>query len=241
MELRARTSCSSPTPTSIFHEPEIGRAAVELLESCGYTVGVAFAGCCQRPRISHGFLRDAKRDGAATLRNLDPWLRAGVPVVVCEPSCASALTDDLPDLIDDEVLAHRATDGVTMIDVFLAGELEAGRLESSFTSSAGEILIHGHCHQKALYGTAAMRRLLAEVPNLAVTEVDSGCCGMAGAFGYEKEHWDLSRRVGEDRLFPALREAGAGATVVACGFSCRHQIADFTERRCRPLGGDLAG
>ncbi len=214
-----------------FHEPEIGVAAVELLESCGYRVTVAHAGCCQRPRISHGFLRDAKRDGEATLRRLDADLRRGVPVVVCEPSCASALTDDLPDLVDDPGLAERAASGIQMIDVFLDSEIAAGRLGVELASPAAGVLIHGHCHQRALYGTAAMKRVLGRIPGLDVAEVDSGCCGMAGAFGYEQEHYELSRKIGEDRLFPAVRALDPGATLVACGFSCRHQIEHFTGRR----------
>ena len=215
------------------HQPEIGVAAVELLESCGYRVVLAEAGCCQRPRISHGFLRDARRDGEATLRALDGFLRQGMSVAVCEPSCASALTDDLPDMIDDVELGRRIASGVMMIDVFLERELAAGRLEGDLQATAEKILIHGHCHQKALYGTAAMKRLLGRVPGLEVTEVDSGCCGMAGAFGYEQEHYELSRRIGEDRLFPAIRELDGDAEIVACGFSCRHQIEHFTGRRAR--------
>lgn len=214
-----------------YHEPRVGRSAVELLESCGYEVIVARAGCCQRPRISHGFLRDAKREGEKTLRELDRYLREGLPVVACEPSCASALTDDLPDLIDDDELGRRVEEGVVMIDVFLARELDGGVMNGAFRSDFGKVLIHGHCHQKALFGTAAMKGVLARVDGLEVREVDSGCCGMAGAFGYEKEHYELSRKIGEDRLFPAIRELGAETAVVACGFSCRHQIEHFTGRR----------
>ncbi len=213
------------------HEPEIGVAAVELLESCGYQVVLADAGCCQRPRISHGFLRDARRDGEATLRALDGLLNQDVAVVVCEPSCASALTDDLPDLIDDVELGERIAAGVMMIDVFLQQELDAGRLNRELEATAEKILIHGHCHQKALYGTAAMKRLFAGVPGLEVAEVDSGCCGMAGAFGYQQEHYELSRRIGEDRLFPAIRRLDEDTEIVACGISCRHQIEHFTGRK----------
>ncbi len=213
------------------HEPGVGRAAVALLESCGYAVRVAAVGCCQRPRISHGFLREARRDGEATLRGLDDFLRAGIPVVVCEPSCASALGDDLPDLIADVELGRRAAQGVMMIDVFLARELEEGRIAGGIAVEVEKVLIHGHCHQKALYGTGAMKRVLAEAPGVAVEEVDSGCCGMAGAFGYEREHYELSKKVGEDRLFPALAGLDEETAVVACGFSCRHQIEHFSGRR----------
>ncbi|NUQ01069.1 MAG: FAD-binding oxidoreductase, partial [Armatimonadetes bacterium] len=181
----------------------------------------------QRPRISHGLLREARRDGEATLRRLDRFLQEGLPVLVCEPSCASALTDDLPDLIGDEALGERVRAGVLMIDVFLADELAAGGGSVALTSPASRVLIHGHCHQKALYGTAAMRRLLGEVPGLGIEELDSGCCGMAGSFGHEAEHAALSKKIAFQRLLPAIEAAGPGAAVLACGFSCRHQLADL--------------
>ena len=211
-----------------YHQPNVGISAVELLESCGYEVILAQAGCCQRPRISHGFLRKAKIEGEKTLQKLDKFIQDGLKVVVCEPGCCSALCDDLPDLIDDEQLGLRIKENVMMIDEFLAGEVQASRLSCDFTSPYSRILIHGHCHQKALFGTTAMKHLLDHVPGISVQEINSGCCGMAGSFGYEKEHYDLSMQIGEDVLFPAIRNRPAGAAVVACGFSCRHQIADAT-------------
>jgi len=211
-----------------YHETNVGISAVELLESCGYEVILAKAGCCQRPKISHGFLRDAKKEGEKTLRNLDQYIQQGLKVAVCEPGCCSALTDDLPDLIDDEALGKRIKEKVMMIDEFLADQIREERLNCEFVSDVKEILIHGHCHQKSLYGTTAMKHILKKVPGIIVEEIDSGCCGMAGSFGYEKEHYELSMQVGEDRLFPAIRKCAAGTTVVACGFSCRHQIEHGT-------------
>ncbi|MFY0654320.1 MAG: FAD-binding protein [Cyclobacteriaceae bacterium] len=209
-----------------FHEPNIGVSALELLNSCGYEVILANVGCCQRPKISHGFLREAKEEGMKTLIGLKPYLDEGLTVVVCEPSCASALNDDLPDLIDDEELANQLKAQVMMIDVFLMNETEKGQLDREFHSIAGDIKIHGHCHQKALYGTNSMKILLGQNGN-AVSEIPSGCCGMAGSFGYEKEHYDLSEKIGEEVLFPAVRES-KDESIVACGFSCRHQIEHFT-------------
>ncbi|UCC98558.1 MAG: FAD-binding protein [Phycisphaerales bacterium] len=209
-----------------YHHTSVGISAVELLESCGYEVALANAGCCQRPRISHGFLRDARTKGEKTLRNLDKYIQQGLKVVVCEPACWSALTDDLPDLIEDEQLGRRIKENVMMIDRFLAMEVDQGRLKCEFTSPFSRVLIHGHCHQKSLCGTGAMRRLLARVPGLSVSEVDTGCCGMAGSFGHEKEHYDLSMQIGRDRLFPAVRDREAGTAVIACGFSCRSQLTD---------------
>ena len=212
-----------------YHDTAVGTSAVELLESCGYEVVLAQAGCCQRPRISHGFLREARKRGEKTLRHLDAYIQQGLEIVVCEPACCSALTDDLPDLIEDEALGIRIRRNVMMIDEFLAREVDAGRLAREFTSPFESILIHGHCHQKSLYGTTAMKYLLDGIPDLVVSEVDSGCCGMAGSFGHEKEHYELSMQIGEDGLFPAVRGRPAGTAVVACGFSCRQQIADGTD------------
>jgi len=209
-----------------YHETTVGVSAVELLESCGYEVILANAGCCQRPKISHGFLRDAKVAGEKTLRNLDKFIHQGLQIVVCEPGCASALTDDLPDLIDDVELGKRIKQNVKMIDEFLFQEIKNGQLTCDFISNYNKILIHGHCHQKSLYGTTTMKEILDEVAGISVKEIDSGCCGMAGSFGYEKEHYDLSMQIGEDRLFPAIRNMESDTTVVACGFSCRHQIID---------------
>ncbi|MCB9041935.1 MAG: FAD-binding protein [Lewinellaceae bacterium] len=213
-----------------FHEPNIGISATRLLEACGYEVLLANVGCCQRPRISHGFLQDAKRDGLQTALGLDAYLRQGLKVVVCEPSCASALNDDLPDLIEDETLARRLQAGVLMIDVFLHQEQEAGRLEYALEPLAESTFLHGHCHQKALYGTKSMMALLSGNGG-QVQEIPSGCCGMAGAFGYEKEHYGISEKIGEQVLFPAVLQMNEGAALIACGTSCRQQIRHFTGKR----------
>ncbi|MCU0872825.1 MAG: FAD-binding protein [Pirellulaceae bacterium] len=207
-----------------YLEPQVGLSAVELLESCGYEVVLARAGCCQRPRLSKGLVRQAKRDGTKTMQKLDVYARQGLPILCLEPSCASALADDLPDLLDDAELGRRVAACVTMIDVFLDREVSAGRL-APLTATASKFLLHGHCHQKAEFGTAAIRGHFARLPNVACEEVDSGCCGMAGSFGYE--HFDVSLAVGQRRLFPAVQQAVAeGKTVIACGISCRHQLRD---------------
>ena len=210
-----------------YHEPQVGISAFELLTGCGYEVILANVGCCQRPKISHGFLRDAKKEGQATIEKLKVYLDKGLDVVVCEPSCASALNEDLPDLIDAEGLAMQLKTQVMMIDVFINREMDAGRIKKKLKSIGGDISIHGHCHQKALYGTATMKKTLHTNGN-TVSEVPSGCCGMAGSFGYEKEHYDLSEKIGESILFPKVRAMKNGTTLVANGFSCRHQIEHFT-------------
>lgn len=215
-----------------YHEPQIGISAFELLNSCGYEVLLANVGCCQRPKISHGFLRDAKKEGERTIKGLKKFLDAGLKVVVCEPSCASALNDDLPDLIADQEVADQLRNRIMMIDVFLADEYAKGRLNVAFEPVSKRVAIHGHCHQKALYGTNAMKSLLKNNEN-EVIEIPSGCCGMAGSFGYEKEHYNLSKKIGDDILFPAIEKLKEDTELVACGFSCRHQITHFTRAKSK--------
>ncbi len=209
-----------------YHEPNIGISALKLLESCGYEVILANPGCCQRPKISHGFLRDAKKEGASTLEGLKPYLDESLEILVCEPSCASALNDDFPDLVDDENLAAQLKKQVLKIDVFLAREIEAGRIDAKFEAES-DLMIHGHCHQKALDGTGGVKSI-CEQTGRNVREIQSGCCGMAGSFGYENEHYDVSRKIGEEILFPAVRSMDNDLVVIADGFSCRHQIEHFT-------------
>jgi FAD/FMN-containing dehydrogenase/Fe-S oxidoreductase len=213
-----------------YHEPHVGISALKLLNSCGYEVILANVGCCQRPKISHGFLRDAKRDGAKTIDGLKKFLEQGLKVVVCEPSCASALNDDLPDMIADIDIAEQLKNGVMMIDVFLNNELEKGRLNVRFEPISEAMAIHGHCHQKALYGTNAMKGMVKDSVK-KTQEIPSGCCGMAGSFGYEKEHYALSQKIGNEILFPAIKNLQKDHEIVACGFSCRHQIQHFTEAK----------
>jgi FAD/FMN-containing dehydrogenase/Fe-S oxidoreductase len=216
---------------SNFFEPEIGLAMIRVLERLGCHVTLSKAGCCCRPLISKGFLEEAKKRGAETLRRLDDFARRGVPVVVLEPSCLSALRDDLPDLIDDAALGQRVATILTPPDKLiddLIRDKKAPKL--SFSNEAPRFLLHGHCHQKALDGTAAVRRVL-EGAGGSFAEIPSGCCGMAGSFGYEAEHFALSQKIGEDRLFPTVRAADAETILIANGFSCRHQIAEATGRQ----------
>ena len=210
------------------YDPDVGVSAVELLESCGYEVILAGAGRSQHDKICQGLLRQAREEGEKTLRNLDAFIQEGLNVVVCEPVCASALTDDLTDLIDDEKLGERIKDGVMMIDVFLARQVEAGKLRCQFTSPFKRVLIHGHCHQKSLYGTGAMKDLLRRTGNVHVDEIASGCCGLTSSFGYSAQQYEMSMAIGEQHVFPAIRGREEGTAVVACGFDCRRQIADGT-------------
>ncbi len=213
-----------------YHEPQVGKAAIKLLTDCGYEVLLASVGCCQRPRISNGFLKEAMTDGTQVAEKLTPYINQGIKIVVCEPSCTSALIDDLPDLIEDLNLANALKSNVMAIDVFLADALAYGQLNGKFVAKSSDILLHGHCHQKASFGTIGMKSIYQSA-STNCQEPDSGCCGMAGSFGYESEHFDVSKKISELVLIPAIKKTDKNTLVVANGFSCRHQIHDFTGRK----------
>lgn len=218
-----------------YHEPQIGIAATKMLSAFGFEVILANIGCCQRPKISHGFLKSAKKDGTILAQSLDQLMTEDISVVVCEPSCASALNDDLPDLINDEHLALKLKEKVLSLDVFIENQITAFKKSNKalpkLKSTSKQMLLHGHCHQKALYGTGSLKTIFENIEDVNLKEIPSGCCGMAGSFGYEKEHYEISKKIGELSLFPPIRESSPDTIVIANGFSCRHQIADFTERK----------
>ncbi len=212
-----------------FHEPHIGKAAVTLLESLGFRVRLFAAGCCGRPAISSGDLQSVRK-GAQSLINSLSDVAAGSPVIVLEPSCLSTLRDDYPDLCEDEEGCRRVTDRCLSLEEFLTRPEVQSRLEESLGGGPEELIYHGHCQQKALIGLDVSRGMLDLMRASSLTVLDSGCCGMAGAFGYEKEHYDISEKIGSLRLFPALEQAGDECLILAPGFSCRSQIKHFTGR-----------
>ena len=196
-----------------YCEPDVNRAAAELLEAAGYDVHLAKLGCCGRTLASKGFLQDAQRLAAENIRKLLPWVHAGAPIVGCEPSCLLMLVDEYPELVPGED-AKRVASRAALVDSHLVQAGVALRLKPL----AGRAIVHGHCHQKALVGVNDTLTALGEIEGLRLETVDAGCCGMAGSFGYE--HYELSMRIGERVLLPAVRRA-EDAVVVAPGFSCR--------------------
>jgi len=212
------------------YEPQIGIWMTRVLEHLGCRVVLAKPGCCGRALISKGFLREARERAETALTGVEEFARRRIPVVVLEPSCLSALVDDGPDLLVDPGLAKRVLPILRPAESVLAELLVA---RGSAHRKDIDFHIHGHCHQKSLWGTRDAIRALNCVGR--VQEIPSGCCGMAGSFGYEREHAEFSMRIGEDRLFPAVRRAPKGAILVASGFSCRHQIRDGTGRRAMHL------
>jgi FAD/FMN-containing dehydrogenase/Fe-S oxidoreductase len=222
-----------PDTFTNFYEPAIGAAAIGLLNRAGCTVTLGPPGlrCCGRPLISNGLLREAVLHARDNVTRLYPWAAEGVPILSCEPSCILTIQDDYPALLRDDL--RRQAEVVAAACVTFEELLERllGGGSSPFRGGPKRILLQGHCHQRSLVGMAATRRLLQRVPGAEVVDLDAGCCGMAGSFGYECEHYDVSRLVGEQQLFPAVRGADAETALVAPGFSCRMQIEHFCGRR----------
>jgi FAD/FMN-containing dehydrogenase/Fe-S oxidoreductase len=212
-----------------YNVPEIGRAAVQLLEAAGYQVRLVERKCCGRPLISKGMLDAARAHCAWNVEKLAPWVERGAAVVGLEPSCLLTLRDESVDLLRSGP-ARAVAKASFLLEEFLVRERDRG-LALDF-HGGGRALLHGHCHQKALVGTAPTVAALRWA-GYAVTEVDSGCCGMAGSFGFEREHYDLSVWLGNRRLAPAVKSAGPETEVVAPGMSCRQQIEHLTGRRAK--------
>jgi FAD/FMN-containing dehydrogenase/Fe-S oxidoreductase len=205
-----------------YCEPQISQAAVELLEQAGYAVELAGLSCCGRPFISKGLVEKGKALARQNVGKLIEFVEQGLPILGCEPSCLLTLADEYPDLFPSAA-TERVKEQAFLVDGWLADRIAEGKGELAFEPLAKTALLHGHCQQKALVGTSGTKRALGMIPRLQVKEVDSGCCGMAGSFGYE--HFDMSQAIGERVLFPAVK-GHDGGLVAAPGFSCRHQIRD---------------
>src|SRR4051812_5209680 len=212
-----------------FTEPAVGRAAIELLEAAGYSVRLESAGCCGRASISKGLLDQAKTMAADMSARLAPYAERGVPIVGCEPSCLLTLREEHLQLLPDDPRTRAVAGQARLVEELLLEAADDGSLR--LRPAGGRILFHGHCHQKALTGTRATVQLLSHVGD--VVELDAGCCGMAGSFGFEAEHYDLSMQIGEQRLFPAVRAEDGATRVAATGVSCRQQIAHGAGREAR--------
>lgn len=211
-----------------YHYPDVARAATLFLEACGFDVILPGHRCCGRPAISKGLVDLARKQASQTLDKLLPYATEGLPIIGLEPSCILSFDDEYHRLLPGDARVPVVAEQAILFDQFVAG-LPVEQLPSM--SGYDEILLHGHCHQKAEVGTAGTHAAIGRIEGCSVNEVDSGCCGMAGSFGFEKEHFDLSMQIGKQRLFPAVRETPRHATVVAPGVSCRQQIAEGTGRK----------
>lgn len=219
-----------------FNDTEIGIKAIQLLERLGYEVIIPEHTESGRAWLSKGLLRSAKKIANRNVEMLSPLITPQTPLIGIEPSAILTFRDEYIDLADDDNLeaATLLSKNVFLIDEFIAAEIEKGNISPSlFTKEKRLVKLHGHCQQKSLSSVAPSVKLLSLPENYTVDTIPSGCCGMAGSFGYEKEHYDLSMKVGELVLFPAVRNADEHTIIAAPGTSCRHQVKDGTGRKAK--------
>ncbi len=217
-------------PFTNTNYPHVGIAAVEVLQAAGFTVLAPETDGDGRSFISKGLVNEARKLAQKTLGQLAPLAEKGLPIVGLEPSSLLTLRDDYFYLLPDDQRVQKVAAQAVTFEEFIANLADENRLNLTFTSETRQVLLHGHCHQKALVGTEPAKKMLALPPNYTVSEVDSGCCGMAGSFGYEAEHYDISMQMAERRLLPAVRAAGNEAIIAAAGVSCRQQIKHGADR-----------
>jgi len=217
-----------------FNDVEVGISAIVALNKLGYRVEIPDITESGRTFLSKGLIRKAKKIAEKNIGLLSPLITADSPLIGIEPSALLTFRDEYPDLTRGEMKekAVLLSKNCLLIDDFIMREVAAGHITSDrFTSEPRNIRLHGHCHQKSLASTVSTKQMLTLPVNYKVDEIKSGCCGMAGSFGYEAEHYDVSMKVGELLLFPEIRKTDPGTTIAAPGTSCRHQIKDGTGRK----------
>jgi FAD/FMN-containing dehydrogenase/Fe-S oxidoreductase len=223
-----------------YFEPENARAAERVLSRAGYRVVSPDPAsdrplCCGRTFLSAGLVDEARHEARRLMDGLAPHLRAGMPIVGLEPSCLLTLRDEFPAILPS-VQTKALAEHAQLFEEFVESERAAGRFRLPLIKMEGRTaLLHGHCHQKAFGTVAAAVKALELIPGLSVEFFDATCCGMAGSFGYEAEHHEMSLRIGELGVLPKMRAAAADTLLAACGTSCRHQIADGARREARHL------
>lgn len=211
-----------------YNVPHIGHAAIDVLSAIGYDVIIPKYSCCGRPMISKGMLKQAKRNAEKLIKRLYPLAKQGYNIVGLEPSCILTIKDEYRSLVPSPE-ADKVSEMCMTIDEFIYHHCEKNP-SLPFGSLPGKtIKIHTHCHQKSLVGSSYMTEVLRKIPGTNVQEIDSGCCGMGGAFGYEKEHYDLSMKIAQKSLLPAIGEVHDNTLLVVNGFSCRGQFDHVLE------------
>jgi len=217
-----------------YNDVEVGMDAVKLLVALGYQVVVPDHDLSGRTFLSKGLVRTAKKIANNNVRKLADVISFDAPLVGIEPSAILGFRDEFPDLVDSDLKAKSKilANNCLLFEEFFVREVDKGNItKNQFVKTLNRTKLHGHCHQKAVASTAPTKRMLSFPENFSVEEIPSGCCGMAGSFGYEKEHYDLSMKIGEMVLFPAVRNADSQEIISAPGTSCRHQIKDGTGKK----------
>ena len=218
-----------------YHTPPPLKAAARFLHATGHRVETPESRyCCGRTFLSKGRVHEAQIRALQTVETLYPYAQQGIPIVGLEPSCILTLVDEFPDVLPGEPRVEVLAEQAYTFDEYVARRADEGAFDNQpwveQKGATGDVLFHGHCHQKALVGTSSSEHALS-LPGLSVNAIDAGCCGMAGAFGYEAEHVDISKQMAELRLAPAVRQTDEDTRIAATGFSCRSQIKDVTGRR----------
>lgn len=232
----SREPASSNVPPLLFVDtfteyeaPQIGLAAIDVMQVAGLQPAVAPNVCCGRPLISQGLLSEARRQAAANVHALYDRAARGHAIVFMEPSCLSAVKDDAPSLLRGE-LQYRAkvvARECVLFEEYLERECAGGRATLDLRTGPANIHLHPHCHQRSMGLAAPAKALLSRVPGATVVDLEAGCCGMAGSFGYTRNHYDVSCAIGERKLLPAARALDERSVLVAAGTSCRHQVHDL--------------
>jgi Fe-S oxidoreductase len=223
-----------------FFDPEIGQAATAILRACGYKFAIPSWICCGRPLLSKGMLKQALRKAKKLIQKFFPYTKKGIPIVGLEPSCILTIKDDLPALVakqepklfDEAENVARAC--MTWEEFLLAHKKNGGQLPFDSKTDI-DIHIHGHCHQKSLVGMETTLNLLSFIPRVHPHLIPSGCCGVAGSFGYEEEHVEISKKIGELKLLPYVRKLSASTVIIADGTSCRSQIEWNTTKKAHHM------
>ncbi|MDO9551180.1 FAD-binding and (Fe-S)-binding domain-containing protein [Rhodonellum sp.] len=219
-----------------YNDTKIGIAAIQLLKKLGYGVKVVKHEESGRSAMSKGLLEKAKKHAEANVRVFQDLVDGNTPLIGIEPSAILSFRDEYPRLVGKDLVegAKKLKFHTLLIDEFIGREIVAGNINaSSFTEEQQKIKFHGHCHQKALSAVSWSEKLLSLPKNYSVEVIPSGCCGMAGSFGYEKEHYEVSMQIGEMVLFPSVRQAEKDTLIAAPGTSCRHQISDGTGKKAK--------
>ncbi len=230
---------------SHHYDPQIADAAIVVLQRAGYHVIIASPDettleperplCCGRSFLAHGMVDEARAEAQRTLRVLQPYAEAGLTIVGLEPACLLAIRDDYRALHLGEA-AEQVSAQAILFEEFIVREEKAGRFNLQFKPLAftKKLLVHGHCHQKAVGAMKSMRRVLKMIPELEFEFIEASCCGMGGSFGLESEHADMAMAMAEDSLLPTIR-AAVDSPLLANGFSCREQIAEGSDRKAKHL------
>ena len=228
-----------PDTFANYNHPSIGMAATKILERLGYQVVLPQAKCCGRPMLSKGMMDKAQSNAWFNVESIYPYVERGAKLVGLEPSCILSFRDDYVDLLGGDARAKAISDSTMLIEEFvLYAQEEGASLE--LHNPPQRLLFHGHCHQKALVGTRPAMQVLRSIQGCEAVEIESGCCGMAGSFGFEKEHYDISLKIGEQVLFPAILSQEGEFVVVSEGVSCRQQIEHGTGKQAKHLVEVLA-